>query len=273
MTRSRANILLSVVMVALACIVGLPFYYILVNTFKTQGEMATSPLGLPAHFTFQNYLSVFLQSNVAQAFVNTLLVTLVSVGLMLLVGAMAAFGMIYRRNKVNVVIGGVLLIAFLVPFQTTIIPLYRLIVSAGLADTLQGLIAVYLAGSVFCYFIILGYMRSVPMDIIEAARIDGAGPFRIFWRIILPLIRPVLITVGVFQVMWVWNDYISPTIFLSSPENNTLVLLASQAMSQFSVNWPLFMAVTVIVLIPMLVFFITMQKYIVDGLLAGSVKG
>jgi raffinose/stachyose/melibiose transport system permease protein len=111
------------------------------------------------------------------------------------------------------------------------------------------------------------------MEILEAARIDGAGPFRIYWNMVVPLIRPVLITVGVFQVMWVWNDYISPTIFLSSPSHYTLVLLAEQAVAQFTTNWPDFMAVTVIVLIPMLVFFVTMQRYIVDGLVSGSVKG
>ncbi|MEU4226945.1 ABC transporter permease subunit [Nonomuraea sp. NPDC026600] len=104
-------------------------------------------------------------------------------------------------------------------------------------------------------------------------RIDGAGPLRIYFRIVLPLIQPVLITVGVFQVVWVWNDYISPTIFLSSPEKTTIVLLASQAVSQFTVNWPSFMAVAVIALLPMLIFFVAMQKYIVQGLTNGSIKG
>jgi raffinose/stachyose/melibiose transport system permease protein len=172
-----------------------------------------------------------------------------------------------------VIVAGVLLAAFLVPYQTTIIPLYKMVVAVGAVDTLQGLIAIYLAGAVFCYFIVVGYMRSVPLEILEAARIDGASPFRVFWSIVLPIIRPVIITVCVFQTMWVWNDYVSPTIFISSPENSTLVLLASEAVSQFITNWPSFMAVTVIVLLPMLALFIFAQRYIVDGLVSGSVKG
>ena len=273
MRRRPASVITSIAMITSACIVGLPFYYVVVNTFKTQAQMERNPISLPTSFNFDNYIQIFQTSNVGQAFLNTLYVTVTSVFLMLLVGSMAAFAIIYRSSRTNAVIGGILLAAFLVPFQTTIIPLYELIVNAGLADNLQGLVAVYLGGSVFCYFIIVGYMRTVPMEILEAARIDGAGPFRVYRVIVLPLIRPVLITVGVFQVMWVWNDFIMPTIFLSSPSNNTLVLLAEQAVAQFLTNWPDFMTVTVILLIPMLIFFITMQKHIVNGLVSGSVKG
>ena len=244
-----------------------------INTFKTQSDMSTNPLGLPTTFTWENYVDLLSTSTVFVAFLNTVYVTVVSVVLMVLIGAMAAFAMIYRRSRVSVIIGGVLLGAFLIPYQTTIIPLYKMIVGVGAVDTLEGLIATYLAGSVFCYFLTIGYMRTVPLEIIEAARIDGASPFRIFAMIILPLISPVLVTVSVFQTMWVWNDYVSPTIFLSSPVKNTLVLLASRAVSEFSVNWPAFMAVTVVVLLPMLIFFLAMQKYIVNGLVSGSVKG
>lgn len=277
MTRTTATLLTrtvgSVAMLLLACIVGLPFAYIIVNTFKTQPQMELNPLGLPSSWTLDNYVNVFTTSNVGQAFVNTTYVTVVSVALMLLVGSMAAFSLIYRGGRFTKIVSGLLVAAYLVPYQSTIVPLYLLIVNAGLADNLQGLIAIYLIGAVFCYFIIIGYMRTVPLEILEAARIDGATPVRLYWSIVLPLIRPVLITVGVFQVMWVWNDYIFPTIFLSSPSNNTLVLLAEQAIAQFTTNWPAFMTVTVIVLIPMLAFFIAMQRYIVDGLISGSVKG
>ncbi len=272
--RSRLHaLLLTAVMVPLATLVGLPFYYIVVNTFKTQSEMSLDPLGLPTAPTFENYAQILADSEVVRAFLNTVIVTGVSVVLMLLIGAMAAFGIVYRRSRIGTIVGGILLLAFLIPFQSTIIPLYQMVVGMGLVDTLQGLIAVYLGGAVFCYFLIVGYLRTVPGDIFEAARIDGAGPWRIFWGIALPLIRPVLITVGVFQVMWIWNDFIAPTIFLSSTENNTLVLLAYHAVSEFVVDWPLFMTVTVIVLVPMLAFFVTMQRYIVDGLVSGSVKG
>lgn len=274
MTRRRTiSVAVSLVMIPLSFLVALPFYYIVVNTFKTQGEMEADPFGLPHSWSLHNYSQAFDTQPVVRAFFNTVYVTGVSVALMLLVGSMAAFAMIYRRSRIHTVIGVVLLAVFLVPYQTTIIPLYQMLVGAGLDDSLNGLVVIYLAGAVFCYFVIIAYMRTLPLEIIEAARIDGAGPLRIYRSVVLPLIRPVLTTVGVFQTMWVWNDFISPTILISSPGKSTLVLLASQAVGQFTTDWPAFMTITVIVLIPMVIFFLTLQKYIVEGLVSGSVKG
>jgi ABC-type glycerol-3-phosphate transport system permease component len=116
-------------------------------------------------------------------------------------------------------------------------------------------------------------MRTLPFEIIEAAKIDGAGVFQIFWRIVLPLIKPTLITVGVFQTMWVWNDFITPNVFISSPERRTIVLEVYSAVGQFSTDWPAFMTISVIALVPMVIFFVFTQRHIVSGLLAGSVKG
>jgi raffinose/stachyose/melibiose transport system permease protein len=131
----------------------------------------------------------------------------------------------------------------------------------------------YSCGSIFCYFLIIGYMRTLPTELFEAARIDGAGAFRVYWSVALPLIRPILVTVGVFQTMWVWNDFITPNVFINSPEKQTLVLQVYTAVGQFTTDWPAFMTLSVIVLIPMVVFFIVAQRQIVSGLVSGSVKG
>lgn len=269
----KKSVLTGVIMIPLALLVGFPFYYIVVNTMKTQAETSRAPLALPTSWNFNNYVEVFQTLPLVQSFVNTFIVTLASIALMLLVGSMAAFGTIVRSGRVSRVMEGVLMLAFLVPFQATFIPLYRMFADLRLVDTLQGLVLLYASGSIFCYFLIRGYMKTIPFEVIEAARIDGAGPFQIFWIIILPLIRPILVTVGVFQAMWVWNDFIVPNVFISSPQKKTLVLQVYSAVGQFSVNWPAFMTLTVIVLIPMVIFFITMQRHIVSGLVQGSTKG
>ena len=265
--------ILSATMLILAGIVGLPFYYIVVNTLKTQQETGNSPLGLPSSFFLANYLAVFQSIPIVQNFLNTLYLTVVSVALMLLVGSMAAYGMIMRKTWLNRLFGAALVLAFMVPFQSTLIPLYQMLARVHLVDSLNGLVVMYSAGSIFCYFLILGYMKTVPYEIVEAARIDGCSTLGIYWRIVLPLIQPILITVGVFQTMWVWNDFITPTVFLSSASNKTLVLQVYSAVGQFSVNWPAFMTLTVIVLFPVVVFFVAMQKHIVNGLVSGSIKG
>lgn len=263
----------SVVMLLLACLVSLPFYYIVVNTFKTQAETSAAPLALPTQFSFDNYVDAFSNQPIVQSALNTAYVTIASTVMMLLIGSMAAYAMILRQSRRNGVIAVFLLIAFLVPFQVLLLPLHRTLVTVRLIDTLTGLVVVYLIGSVFCYFLILGYMRTVPREIIEAARVDGAGPFRVYWSVVLPLIRPILITVGVFQVMWVWNDFVIANVFTSSNDNRTLVLLVYSAVGEFTVNWPMFMTITVIALLPMVVFFVSLQRHIIAGLVAGSVKG
>ncbi|WP_129670172.1 carbohydrate ABC transporter permease [Phytoactinopolyspora endophytica] len=270
--RKHGSLVTSVVMIALACVVGLPFYYIVVNTLKTQEQAASSPLAPPSELYLDNFSTVFDSVPVLDSFANTVYVTALSVVLMLLIGSMAAYAIIMRRSRFNRWFSVLLLLAFMVPFQTTLLPLYEMMADVQLIDSLNGLVVLYSAGSIFCYFLIQGYMKTVPHEIIEAARIDGCGPFGIYWRIVLPLIRPILVTVGVFQVMWVWNDFITPNVFITSPEKATLVLQVYSAVGQFSVDWPAFMTLSVVVLIPMVIFFLTMQRHIVKGLVSGSVK-
>jgi raffinose/stachyose/melibiose transport system permease protein len=264
---------LSVVMIGLACLVALPLYYIVVNTFKTQAEMVASPIGLPPSFSLDNYVRVFQDVPLLQSFANTLYVTVLGVLIQVVIGAMAAYGMIMRATKLNRFLGLVLVLGFVVPAQSTLIPLYRMLVGVELVDSLNGLVIMYSAGAIFCFFLIQGYMRTLPFEVIEAAMLDGAGVVQIFWRIVLPLIRPILVTVSVFQTMWVWNDFIIPNVFLSSPHKRTIVLQVYTTVGEFRTDWPSFMTLSVIALLPMVAFFVFTQRHIVSGLLAGSVKG
>ncbi|TWD83462.1 carbohydrate ABC transporter membrane protein 2 (CUT1 family) [Kribbella amoyensis] len=270
--KQRRSPLTSVVMLALAAVVGVPLYYIVVNTFKTQAEMTASPLALPTGIFLDNYRHIFETVPLGQSFLNTFLVTAASILTQLFVGSTAAYAMAMRMSRFNRIFGAVLLLGFIVPGQSTLIPLYRMLVDVELVDTLRGLVVIYTGGAIFCYFLIQGYISRLPFEIIEAARIDGAGPFQIYWRIVLPLIRPILVTVGVFQTMWIWNDFITPNVFLSSPEKRTLVLQVYNSVGEFTTDWPAFMTMSVLVLVPMVVFFILTQRHIVSGLLAGSVK-
>jgi raffinose/stachyose/melibiose transport system permease protein len=238
----------SVVMLSIACTVAFPFYYIIVNTFKSQQQTSESPLGFPTSLDLTNYKNVWDNIPVLQSFGNTLRVTVLSVLLMLL-------------------------LALAVPFQVTLIPIYQAFVKLHLVDSLNGLVVIYSGGAIFSYFLIQGYMQTIPYEIIEAARIDGCGTVRMYWRIVLPLVRPVLVTVGIFQTIWVWNDFLAPSVFIISPQNYTLVLQVYQSVGQYTTNWPAFMTLTVLSLVPITVFFVLMQRHIVSGLAAGAVKG
>lgn len=269
----RRSTVRSVVVLIIALICAVPLWYILINTFKTIPDMATNPLGLPKQWTLRNYTRAFATVPIVRSLVNTLIVTFFGVLFQVLIGALAAYGMILRKSIFTSVIGVILMIAFVIPTQSTLIPLYRMESSVGLVNTLLGLIIMYLGGAVFCYFLIVGYMQSLPFEVIEAARIDGAGPLRIFWSIVLPLIRPILTTVVVFQTMSTWNDFMTANVFISSSNLRTIVLQVYNAVGQFTTDWPSFMTITVLALIPVFVFFIFCQKWIVSGLVAGAVKG
>ena len=269
----RRSAVRSVVVLIIALICAVPLWYILINTFKTVPDMATNPLGLPKQWTLRNYTRAFATVPIVRSLVNTLIVTFFGVLFQVLIGALAAYGMILRKSIFTSVIGVILMIAFVIPTQSTLIPLYRMESSLGLVNTLLGLIIMYLGGAVFCYFLIVGYMQSLPFEVIEAARIDGAGPLRIFWSIVLPLIRPILTTVVVFQTMSTWNDFMTANVFISSSNLRTIVLQVYNAVGQFTTDWPSFMTITVLALIPVFVFFIFCQKWIVSGLVAGAVKG
>jgi len=270
---SLARLATSVVMISVACFVGFPFYYIIVNTFKTQQQTSSSPLSLPSSLNLTNYRNVFDTIPVFHSFENTLRVTVLSVIVMLVVASMAAYGVVMRKTRASGRIHVVLLLALAVPFQVTLIPIYQIFVSVHLVDSLNGLVVIYSVGSIFSYFLIRGYMTTLPYEIIEAARVDGCGAFGVYWRVVLPLVRPVLVTVGIFQTMWVWNDFITPNVFLSSPQNYTVVMEAYSSMGEYTTNWPAFMTLTVLSLIPITVFFLLLQRHIVSGLMAGSVKG
>lgn len=273
-TRKRiGSIVLSVAMILIALICAIPLWYIIINTFKTTSDMNTNPLGLPVEWTFQNYIDAFEDVPILRSFWNTLVVTFFGVLFQVLIGALAAYGMILRKSVFTSVVGTVLMVAFVIPAQSTLIPLYRMEAQTGLVNTLTGLIVIYTGGAVFCYFLIVGYMRSLPFELIEAARIDGAGPLRIFWSIVMPLIRPILTTVVVFQTMSTWNDFMNANVYISSSSLRTIVLQVYNAVGQFSTDWPSFMTITVIALIPVFVFFIFCQKWIVSGLVSGAVKG
>ncbi|NMN01654.1 carbohydrate ABC transporter permease [Bifidobacterium panos] len=267
------SIVRSVVMIAIALICAVPLYVVVINTFKTSGDMMSDPFGMPKNFTFVNYTDAWTNLPIVSAFKNTLIVTVIGVGLQALIGSLAAYGMILKKSKFTVAIGIFLMLSFVIPGQTLLIPQYKMEAQFGLVDSLLGLIVLYTAGATFCYFLIVQYMSGLPSELFEAARIDGAGPWRIYWTIVLPLIRPIMTTVVVFQTMWTWNDFMTPNIYISSVDKQTIVLQVFNAMGQFSTNWPLFMTITTIALIPVFVFFLFCQKWIVAGLVAGSVKG
>ena len=251
----------------------IPFYYLVVNTFKTPQEMSASPLALPAQVTFDNYIKAFNNMNFVHSFTNSLVITIISVTLIVIFGAMAAYSIARRKHRMYKVILFYFLLGYMVPAQTIMIPLYMLLQKMHLLNSVVGLILVYSSWCNFALFLYQGFFKGLPIDIEEAAMIDGSGPWKCFWLVVFPLLKPITTTIIIFEVMWVWNDFLYPYLFLSSNESFTLVMQVYKGVGQFSNDWSMMLSTMVLVLIPVVIFYLFMQKHIVAGITSGAVKG
>ncbi len=267
------NIAGEIAMLELCIVILIPFYYLAVNTFKTPQEMSGSPLALPRSVTFENYAKAFENMDFARSFSNSLIITVVSVTLIVLFGAMAAYPIARRKHKMYKGLLAYFLLGYMVPAQTIMIPLYLLLQKMHLLNNIVGLILVYSSWCNFAMFLYQGFFKGLPMDIEEAAMIDGCGPWKCFWLVVFPLLKPITTTIIIFEVMWVWNDFLYPYLFLSSNKSFTLVMQVYKGVGQFSNDWSMMLSTMVLVLIPVVIFYLIMQKHIVAGITSGAVKG
>lgn len=270
----KRNFTLSDLFILPICAIFLyPFYFLIISTFKTLKEVSYSPTAFPTSLYLGNYIEVFEKSPILLAFRNTFFLTACSVLLIVIIGEMAAYPITYNENKFNNGVLVYLMLGFLVPFQAILLSLFEVMQALHLIDSLWGMLLFYANGSALTVFLAVGYMRSLPRDLNEAAIVDGASVGRIFFRIIFPLMKPITTTSIIFNTMWIWNDFIAPNIFLNSRANTTLVLEVFRAKGQFNTNWPMFMTLSVITIFPIFIFYCFMQKHIIKGLTAGAVKG
>jgi raffinose/stachyose/melibiose transport system permease protein len=268
-------IVLALLTVSAIAFVLLPAWVVVVNSFKTIGESKTLDLALPRHWVaLENYATVFAQSNVARGFLNSMLVTVASVALLLFTGAMASWTFARSRSRLVRVLYLVAIAGILVP--PAIIPSIAILRATGLQGTFVGLIVFYAALLMaVTVFIITGFVRGIPTELEDAARIDGCGEAGVFFRIVLPLLQPVLLSVGILLTIIVWTEFFSAFLILSGRESQTMPLglwyVSSGSANQ--VRWNLVMTHVVLVSAPLLIFYFLIQRRLVGGVLGGGLKG
>jgi multiple sugar transport system permease protein len=262
-----------VAVLAIAGVMLLPLVWMVATSFKPEADIVKFPPSLlPERVTFQHYLEVWDRIPFARLYVNTIIfaggVTLIS----LLLDSMTAYALARLefpgRNLVFVAI----LVMLMLPFQVTLIPLYDLLVSLGWTNTMQGLI-VPRATNAFGIFFLRQFLLSLPRDLEEAARIDGASEFRIYRRIIMPLAAPALLTLGLFHFMYNWNDLLWPLIINQDQARQTLPAGLALFMGQHVVEFGILMAASVLALIPVVLFFLVIQRRFVEGIATTGIRG
>ena len=257
----------------LAVVALAPLAWMLSVSFMPRGEASHFPPPLlPSHFSLDNYRELFQRIGIGRYFANSALVAAATTALSLLVNAMAGYAFAKLRFPGRERVFRLLLAALVVPAQVAMLPLFLLMKELHLVDSYAGVVAPALA-SVFGIFLVRQYARSIPDELLEAARIDGAGELRIFFQIVLPMLKPVLVTLAIFTFMGAWNDFMWPLIVLTDQEHYTLPVALATLSREHIMDVEMMMAGAVVTVVPVLALFLVLQRYYIQGLLLGSVKG
>ncbi|MFD2115098.1 carbohydrate ABC transporter permease [Paenibacillus yanchengensis] len=251
-----------------------PIFYMIVGSFKTESEYALSPFAMPEKFQFSNYTKAWEVANMDVYFLNSILITIISLIVTVLLGALAAFFLARFEFKLRGPIYALFLLGMLVPIHATLIPIFMIMKSLNFLDTYMSLILPYTAFHLsLTVFILEGFMRGFPRDLEESAVVDGAGIYRIFWSIILPITKPALATVIILNFIYNWNEYLFALVLISSESIKTLPLGIANFVGIETASLTLQMAALTIALVPIIIFYLILQKQLVNGMVAGAVKG
>ncbi|MFF2889862.1 carbohydrate ABC transporter permease [Paenibacillus sp. NPDC057967] len=251
-----------------------PFYFVLTNSFKGFAELLVDTSGLPKSLSWDNYTRAWEVLHFPRAFLNSLLITLFSALCMVVAASMAAYRLLRHPSRMNRILFSLFVAAMVVPFQAIMIPLVQVGNWLNFLNSIPGIIFCYTGlGVSFSIFLYHGFMKSIPLEVEEAAVMDGCNPYGIFWRIVFPLLKPMTITVIVLQSLWMWNDFLLPLLVLQKPELQTIQLATNTLFGQYLKQWDLALAALVMGIVPILTFFLVLQKHVIQGITAGAVKG
>ena len=270
---NRAAVHLVLVLYTALCL-G-PVLLVVSNSFKTRASIFGAPLTLPGPTTFDlaGYRTVLGQGVFLNYFLNSLIVTVGSIAAVLLFGAMAAFALSEYRFRLNTLLGLFLALGIMVPIRLGTVAILDMMVAARLVDTHLGLILIYTAqGLPAAVFILSEFMQGVSKDLKDAGRIDGLSEYTIFYRLVLPLVRPALATVAVFTMIPIWNDLWFPLIVAPGEATKTVTLGAQSFIGQFVTNWNAVLAALTLAILPVLVLYLLFSRQLIRGITAGAVK-
>lgn len=267
------RVLLYIVLILIAVIMVVPFLWMLSTSLKTQYDaVKIPPVWIPDPPRWENYVKLFTEQPMFQFMLNTIKIVFFVVLGQLFFSSLAAYSFARISFKGRNVVFFFYIATLMVPGQVTMIPTYLMFAKAGLTDNHLALILPAFF-SAFGVFLLWQFFMSLPRELEEAAEIDGCNPFMTYWRIMLPLVVPAMLTLGVFTLMNTWNDYMGPLIYLSSPEKYTMTLGIAYFKGVYTTQWNLVMAGSIVSVVPILIAYLCAQKYFIEGIAFSGVKG
>ena len=265
------------VLLLLSVIFLFPIYLVVMNSFKSKFNIIGTPFQFPNEETFvgfENYINGIQNSGILEAFVRTLIITVGSVLTIVVFTSMTAWYITRVKSKLNRAIYYLFLFSMIVPFQMVMFTMTAVCIKLNL-NSVIGIIPVYLGfGAGLSVFMFSGFVKSLPKEIEEAAMIDGCSPLKTFFMVVFPILKPTAITVSILNAMWIWNDFLLPYLLLGSTNKTLSVAIQLTMQGAYgSIDWGGFMAMLVLAIIPIILFYLVCQKYIIKGVIDGAVKG
>lgn len=261
-------------MVLLALLFLSPFYFVLINSFKSLGEIMLNSASWPTVYRWENFTNAWERIDLHVRFTNTLFITIAgNLGLIVL-ASMAAYRLARRQTKINGLLFALFISAMVIPFQSIMIPLIKVASWFQLNNSLPGIVICYYGlGVSLSIFFFRGFIRSIPLEIEESGRVDGCGPYYLYWKLVFPLLKPMSVTVLILNSLWMWNDFLLAQLMLQRNGLRTIQVAINSLFSEFLSQWDLALAALVISVLPLLLFFLLMQRFVIEGITAGAVKG
>ena len=268
------DFVLLAITIILAVIFIYPVLFALMSAFKSNGDILKSPVAFPASFYTQNFKDLFAQSDFATAIVHSVFLTVVSEVLIVCIVPMAAYGIERRKGKMTSFIYTFFLAGMMIPFHLYMFPLFKQMKMFHIFGTMAGPIVCYIAGSIaFGTLLYSSFLKGIPLEIEEAAQIDGCSPFQTFWKVTFPLLGPCTGSMIILNGLGIWNDYLMPYLALPSGKAKTITVEIASFVGQYTARWDIVFAGTIISILPALAIFCMFQKYFVKGITAGAAKG
>ena len=276
MKKTKRNLRLTEIgMIIVAVIWFIPIYYLIVTTLKNPQEATEGPLAFPRVLRMVNYAEAWVKMEYPRACANTFIITASAVLLIVIFGSMAGYALARTKSRLGNRVFLLFLAGLIVPFQMNIVSLYKIVKSFGLMNTLFAVILVDAAiNTPQAIFLFKEFIEStIPKELEEAAAIDGCSVVKRFFVIVLPLLKPVISTVVIIVTLNVWNEFMTPLLFLQSRENGVILQEVTRNIGQFATDWTALFPMLMLGVAPLMIFYIFMQKYIIAGVAAGAVKG
>jgi raffinose/stachyose/melibiose transport system permease protein len=266
----RQTFALELVMIFVALLFLFPVYVLVTLSFKSTPEISGGGLGLPSSLETANYSQAWTAAHLGAALINSTIITAISLVALVAVGSTASYYLARKQSRLSYGMYILFLLGIILPFQLALVPLYRMVSDAGLLGTYTSMVVFYTGlQAPFTIFLYTGFLRALPREYGEAALVDGATHWQSFRRVTFPLLRPITGTVIILNAVFIWNDFLTPLIYLGGSANETIPVVVYQFVGQYVSNWGYIFAAVVLATLPMLLLFLLLQRYVIKGFTTG----